>query len=235
MSSSAPKLQRQAAAAPEPSPFVYTEAQPDPESAGSADQTVEERMRRLETEAFERGRQEAEQQWRASAEAAASSSRGQVLRAVGEFARERSVYYARIEGEVVQLALAIARKILHREAQIDPYALQGIVRVTLDKLDAGTRVDLHVPPREAAEWRHYFASQPEGTAVPEVHEDPALPAGGCRVETSLGATEIGLESQLKEIETGLLDLLAQRPDGKMADPAAAALGGASATSRETGR
>ena len=34
----------------------------------------------------------------------------------------------------------------------------------------------------------------------------------CILETELGSTELGLESQLKEIETGLFDLLAQRPD-----------------------
>ena len=50
---------------------------------------------------------------------------------------ERQNYYRRIEGEVVELALAIARKILHREVQIDPHALAGIVRVTLEKLDTG--------------------------------------------------------------------------------------------------
>jgi sigma54-dependent transcription regulator len=33
---------------------------------------------------------------------------------------------------------SIARKILHRETQIDPHALAGIVRFTLEKLDTGT-------------------------------------------------------------------------------------------------
>jgi hypothetical protein len=31
------------------------------------------------------------------------------------------------------------------------------------------------------------------------------------VSTQLGTTEIGIESQLKEIEKGLFDLLSQRP------------------------
>ena len=128
-----------------------------------------------------------------------------------EFAKEHAAYYRRVEAEVVHLALAIARKILHREAQIDSSLLAGIVRVTLEKLDAGTKIDLHVPPRETTDWRHYFACQVEGAPVPEVHEDATLAAGECRVETSLGSTEVGLESQLKEIETGMLDLLAERP------------------------
>jgi hypothetical protein len=33
------------------------------------------------------------------------------------------------------------------------------------------------------------------------------------ISTQLGTTEIGIESQLKEIEQGLFDLMAQRPEG----------------------
>jgi flagellar assembly protein FliH len=221
MSSSAPKLQPVPAG--QPATFCYAEVQAGEESsAAKAEQVAEAHLRRRESEAFERGRQSAEQQLRASVEAAATRSREQILHAVNEFARERTVYYRRIEGEVVELALAIARKILHREVQLDPHTLAGIVRVTLEKLDAGTTVNLHVHPQEATDWRHYFASQAEGAPVAEVHEDPALAAGECRIETSLGTTEIGIESQLKEIETGLLDLLAERPDTGGGAPARSA-------------
>jgi flagellar biosynthesis/type III secretory pathway protein FliH len=50
--------------------------------------------------------------------------------------------------------------------------------------------------------------------VPEVVDDPSLPLERCVLETSLGQTELGVEPQLKEIERGLLDLLAQRPTEK---------------------
>ena len=136
----------------------------------------------------------------------------QISRALHEFATERQDYYRRIEGEVVQLALAIARKILHREAQIDPHALAGIVRVTLEKLDTGTKVNLHVHPQEAADWRHYFACQMEDGPAPEIHEDPAHRSRRVPHRNFAGLDRIRpLETQLKEIETGLLDLLAERP------------------------
>jgi len=162
---------------------------------------------------FEQGRQQGQQQARTDFESALGQERQRIVAALAQFAGERATYYRRIEAEVVQLALAIARKILHREAQLDPHALAGIVRVTLEKLDAGTQVDVHVHPKDAAEWRHYFACQMEGNPVPEVHEDPALPPGECRIATSLGTTQVGFESQLKEIESGLFDLLAERPGG----------------------
>lgn len=191
-----------------PAPFPYAEAEPmnsDP-SVPSA-----ERNRLQQAEALEQGRQQGIQQVQAEFQAALQSERDRIARALDQFSIERQNYYRRIESEVVQLALGIARKILHREAQVDPHALAGIVRVTLDKLDAGTQVTLHVHPKEIADWRHYFACQTEGAPAPEVREDAALAPGECRIETSMGTTEVGFESQLKEIETGLLDLLAERP------------------------
>jgi flagellar assembly protein FliH len=212
MSSSAPKRQPVA----DISPFAYAEAELPSGGAGGtfdAGQPAEERRRREQAEAFEGGRQAAQQQLRSEFDAGLAKHREQIGHVLHEFSLERQNYYRRVEGEVVDLALAIARKILHRETQIDPHALAGIVRVTLEKLDTSTKVNLHVHPREAAEWRHYFACQMQDAPAPEVHEDPAIAPGECRIETSLGSTEVGLESQLKEIETGLLDLLAERPGG----------------------
>ena len=47
--------------------------------------------------------------------------------------------------------------------------------------------------------------------LPEIVEDPAQPPDRCTLETSMGTAVIGLEVQLKEIEQGLMDLLAARP------------------------
>ncbi len=214
MSSSAPKRQL----VPEPSLFAYADAGV-PGSASDTGQPGEDQSRRQHDEAFEQGRQSAQQQLRSELDAALAKQRAEIGRALHEFALERQNYYRRIEGEVVELALAIARKILYREVQIDPHALAGIVRVTLEKLDTGTKVILRVHPKEATDWRHYFACQLEDVPAPDVHEDPTLPPGECRIETSLGSTEVGLESQLKEIETGLLDLLAERPGASAISPA----------------
>jgi flagellar assembly protein FliH len=210
MSSSAQKPQR----APETSLYTYAETEASGRNSCTPDDanaTAAERIRLAQAAAFEQGRQNGQQQARSEFEAALAKNREQIIQALREFALERQNYYQRIEGEVVQLSLAIARKILHRETQTDPNALAGIVRITLEKLDSGTKVSLHVHPLEAGDWRHYFACQVENVPAPDVYEDAAVGRGECRIETSLGSTEVGMESQLKEIETGLIDLLAERP------------------------
>jgi flagellar assembly protein FliH len=42
---------------------------------------------------------------------------------------QREQYFVRAEAEIVQLALAIAAKILHREAQVDPMLVATLVRM----------------------------------------------------------------------------------------------------------
>jgi flagellar assembly protein FliH len=116
-----------------------------------------------------------------------------------------------VENEVVQLALSIARKVLHREAQIDPLLLAGMVRIALEKMESATQVVVRVHPRQVSEFRGYFAQHMGLQNVPEVLEDPAVAADQCVLQTALGTTELGVELQLKEIEQGLFDLLAKRP------------------------
>jgi flagellar biosynthesis/type III secretory pathway protein FliH len=161
-------------------------------------------------EAFERGLREGENRAKVVCEARETASRDAVRKAVEAFRTEREEYFSRVEPEVVQLSLAIARKILHREAQVDPLLLSGLVHVALEKLDAGTRVRLRVPPVDTHFWNECFAES-GGTILPEISGDPALKHGECALETEIGSTQISLETQLKEIEQGFFDLLEQRP------------------------
>ncbi len=111
----------------------------------------------------------------------------------------------------MKLALSIARKVLHREAQVDPLLLAGMVRVALGKIESGTKVTVRVNPHQVSECRTYFAQHLEARDVPEVVEDAQLPLDHCVLKTEMGTTELGVEIQLKEIEQGLLDLMEQRP------------------------
>jgi flagellar assembly protein FliH len=137
--------------------------------------------------------------------------RNRLAAVLAQFTRDRAAYFAKIEGEVVQLALSIARKILHREAQVDPLLLAGMVRVALEKIDHATGVTLRVHPQNAPDWQRYLATHLEPADRPEILEDASVPPDECTLETSMGTAKIGLEVQLKEIEQGLMDLLAARP------------------------
>jgi flagellar assembly protein FliH len=142
--------------------------------------------------------------------------------ALRDFELARDAYFHGVEGEVVALALAVVRKILRRESQVDPLLLSGLVRVALEKMEASKKVRMRAHPSQVAAWQEYFAQHGDLTVLPEISGDATLEPDRCQLETELGVTDLSLETQLKEIELGLLDLLAQRPAPQGATPQPAA-------------
>lgn len=168
-----------------------------------------EARERIETEAFRRGRQEAEARAVAETTQALQRERAAIGMVVGAFARARAAYFLRVEGEVVRLALAVARRILHRESQLDPILLRGAVRVALDRLEGSTQVKLRVHPSRAGLWVEAFKGI-ERTMAPQIVEDAASDPTQCTLETDLGNAGFSVEQQLQEIEQGFFDLLEER-------------------------
>jgi len=170
----------------------------------------EHELSRLMSEARAEGVREGERQTRAIFEEELAQLRRRLMEALAAFELERGQYYSKVEVELVHFALAIAARILHREALVDRMVVAGLVKVTLEKLQQGTKVIVRVRPEEAESWRNYF----HGNDHLEIVEDSALEPRDCKLETELGTTDMGLDAQLKEIEQGFFDLLAQRPQPK---------------------
>jgi flagellar assembly protein FliH len=194
-----------------------------PEAPGSSSRREKAEASPLMTEKFEPlsapeiaarlelARREGEAAAHAAFRQQINAARAQVEGCLKDFAQKRQQYFEQVEAEVVHLALSIARKILHRESSIDPQLLLGMVRVAIEQLEGATSIVIKVAPPEVGEWRNYFLLHLEQKAMPEVIGDPALDGASCRLETNLGATRLGIEPQIKEIETGLLDLMARKP------------------------
>ncbi len=175
--------------------------------------TPEELERRL-TEARAQGICEGLEQARQNLEKQLAEERGKIAGAVRSFEQRVSEYYSRAEVELVHLSLAIAARILHREAQVDRMLVAALVKVALDKLHQGSKVAVRVPLQEVGDWSQYFQDNMRGKIEVEVKADAAIEPHNCVLETELGITELGLDAQLKEVEQGFFDLLAQRPESK---------------------
>jgi flagellar assembly protein FliH len=173
------------------------------------DLSEEELAVRIGFEVAEATRQ-TEQRLRQEYEAKLTVARAPIVAAVEAFDVQRTEYYARVEAEVVKLALAIAAKILHREAQVDPMLVAALVKMTVEKMREESSVTVRVAPDLVGRWKQYFAGQPSVAQI-EVVEDAELSDHDCLVETELGVANFGLDTQLKEVERGFFDLLALRP------------------------
>jgi flagellar assembly protein FliH len=127
--------------------------------------------------------------------------------AMGEFRAERDQYLGAVEHEVVRLALAIAARVLHREAQMDPLLLSGAVRVALGQLAETAETRLRVPAAEEELWAQMLRLMPNLALRPELVADERLQAGDAVLEAQTGSVDLGVRAQLEEIERGFFDLL----------------------------
>jgi flagellar assembly protein FliH len=171
--------------------------------------SFESSLRAARIEAGDAGRA-SERSQQASQMAAAAQT---LTAALAGFTASRDQYLAQVEQEVVRLALAIAARILHREALMDPLLLAGAVRVALGQLAGTTEVRLKVPASEHEMWSEMLRLIPNLPLHPEVVADDMLGTGDCLLETHLGSVDLGVRSQLAEIERGFFDLLEQRQQG----------------------
>ena len=174
--------------------------------AAAQEAEIAERVKRECADAI----QQTELRMRQEFEHRLAASHAPILAAVAAFNEQRSEYFTRAEAEIVQLALAIAAKILHREAQVDPMLVASLVRIAVERLREGSSVTVRVGRGKAARWKEYFSAQAMVARV-EVVEGADLSDHDCLLETELGVANFGLDTQLKEVEQGFFDLLALKP------------------------
>jgi flagellar assembly protein FliH len=183
------------------------------EKAAQADKTArvsQEEMSSIVAKAAAEGIAQGERQAAARLEKDLEQERKRVADTIIEFQRQRTDYFAKVEIELVHLALAIAAKILHRESQVDRMVVAGLVKAMIERLQQKTKIIVRIRPEDAESWRHYFRDN----VNVQVLEDFALEPKACLLETELGIADLGLDAQLKEVEQGFFDLLAQRPEAK---------------------
>ena len=175
------------------------------------------RLAQLEKDAERRvqqARQEGLQQGLASGKAeAAAETRAlaaRVAETLAQLAEIRPRLRRQAEADLVKLALAIARRILHRELAVDPEALRGLAQAALEKLQAQEICRVKVHPSQEALFRSLLERLPQARAV-EFLSDPALDRGAVVFETDRGNLDASVETQLREIEQGLADRLRRHP------------------------
>lgn len=171
--------------------------------------TEQEFQQRLSSERV-LGAAEAETRLRSAFQEKSEIEARRVSMALSAFDRSRQEYFTRVEAEVVQLALAIAGKIIHREAQVDPMLVTALVQIALHQLKDSSAASIRVRPEEIQLWRERLLVLKSKVPI-TITEDKDLQPGDCILETELGKVNLSLQEQLKEVERGFLDVLAQKP------------------------
>lgn len=202
--------------APPPGPpSLFHTAKPQPAEPMQDNRTpeLEARIRQLEREveqraqaSFQQGVQQGDASARQQLAAQTEAVQQRLARAIEEVASLRQRCRHEAEQDVVQLALAIARRILHRELTIDPTALLGLVKAALDQLDAREIHKVRVHPDAVNGLRKQLESMGPYARL-QVEADPGLQPGSVVLETSRGTLDASADTQFAEIERGFTDLV----------------------------
>jgi len=165
-------------------------------------QNDEEELRQAVQRAFLEGEAAA----RASLGESTKAVQADLARTIAELAQVRAVIYKEAQADLLRLAIAIARRILHRELLVSPDILQSIVSVVLEKLDRQEVHRVRVHPAMAARLDQELKHLPNQRPI-LVTADATLGPGACIFETGRGNVDASIDSQLAEIERGLADRL----------------------------
>jgi flagellar assembly protein FliH len=167
-----------------------------------------ERLRQTEkAEAHHRGVEDGMRRAREEAGAEVQKAFDQVARTLDELTKIKRKLRLEAEQELVNLSLAVARRILVRELSTDPSSIEGIVHAALQKLQQREVSRVRVFPAGVPAVRAALDRNGIRAGI-EVVADPGLVAGAILFETSFGELDASIETQLQEISRGFADRLA---------------------------
>jgi flagellar assembly protein FliH len=175
-------------------------------------ETSEIDIERIEKNAFENGFRQGEQSGLATAEQKIEALMKSHAESILETGRIKAVLYSQVEREVVKLAIEVAKKIVHREVQVDRDIIQTLVHVALAHVAEKSPVTIHVNPVDYnhISERQTELSQAEGKSITLV-ADKSIERGGCLIETDCGDIDARLEEKFREVEQAFFEGDSQRP------------------------
>jgi flagellar assembly protein FliH len=150
-------------------------------------------------EAFEAGKQQGEQQARAEIQPVLERLNASIV----EVLAMRSDLRTRAERDTVQLALLIAKRILHRQLNVDEGALTAIARVAFERLSRAESYRVTVHPRFAAAVTSALPASHVSRV--RIETDASCAPGTLIIHSEEGTIDASLDTQLEEISRGLTD------------------------------
>lgn len=114
------------------------------------------------------------------------------------------------ERQALHLALAVARKVLQTEVQINPEAVARVVRGALEHSVEAENLTVKVNPGDLHILKNLEFRSPELSTVLEkcnFESDDQVSSGGCLIQSELGEIDARIATQLRFIEERFLAIL----------------------------
>jgi len=164
----------------------------------------------IEQEAYQRGFSEGQSVGQQQAKAELQPVFDQLGKSLAALSSLRSRIRSEAEGDLLKLAISIARRVLHRELTLEPESIEGLIRVALEKLQSRELCRIRVHPDQEGTIRNALERFSNSQKV-ELVADSSMQCGDVVFETAHGNLDASIESQLREIERGFADRMRRLP------------------------
>ena len=157
----------------------------------------------IERDAFAKGFSAGEQAGLEAASERVEAMTRRLTQTIEDLVNLRASMIRQTERQMVELSLAVARRILHREVSLDRDLLVAMARVALDRLGESAQVTVRLHPDDYELTGASRVVKAMGRSV-MVLADTRVERGGCLVESDLGSLDVGIDSQIQEFARALL-------------------------------
>ncbi len=132
-----------------------------------------------------------------------------MAKSIEDIATVKQRYLAESEDQLVRLAVAVARRILYREIQVDTEALFGLIHAATQRAELRELNRILLNPKDHQALLPHLERLQLPPRV-EIISDTALERGALLLESTSGVLDASIQAQLDEVERGFIDLLGRR-------------------------
>lgn len=132
-----------------------------------------------------------------------------MAQSIEDIATVKHRYLAESEEQLVRLAVAVARRILYREIQVDSEALFGLIHAATQRAELRELNRILLNPKDHQSLLPHLERLQLPPRV-QIVSDPALERGAMLLESTSGILDASIQAQLDEVERGFIDLLGRR-------------------------
>ncbi|MEO7191679.1 MAG: FliH/SctL family protein [Vicinamibacterales bacterium] len=195
---------------PRPVALMFTQVSAEPASVNARHDVearelqlpsvLAERLAEIERQALAEGRARGEQIAEAEASREFRTTAAGLATIISEISDLRRGILHRTERQVVQLALAIAERIVHHQLELNPDLLLVIAMTATQRLGERAAAVVHLNPADF----EVLAGRANVSSTLTLSADPAVGRGGCVIKSAFGEIDAGIEAQIRELSREFL-------------------------------
>jgi len=118
---------------------------------------------------------------------------------------EKAKMVAEGKKEIIKVAVAIAKKIIKKETQIDPNIILRVAESAFKQIIDAKKIVVKVNPNDKKKIKEMIDLKKEKSNI-QIEEDERVQRGGCLITTDKEIVDAQIDHQVKEVEKALMEI-----------------------------